>query len=197
MVPWLFVRRYLFYSVSLGENAPSPPPVRAPLQLRLELLDEGGIPELVSVRPSFYSPSLLEKRMSKGHFCFVGRSGSRLIHVRWIFRTSVYLPYLRRTLVLSPDEAYSDDAYTVPEYRRMGIYSFANFLLRKRLREMGYARYAYAYASWQAMAGEHRDRIWAPPVGEVKIIKFPWKNKYVWRGAVQELGAGQISLRKE
>ncbi len=146
------------------------------------------------MRPYSYDHSILKRRMKEGHLGFIGRSDKKLIHVRWMFRKSVYLPYLQKTLVLSPEEIYADDAYTVPEYRHKGIFAQAGFLLRTRLREMGYRRYSYIYASWQAMAKKPAKHTRPHKVGELRISKWPWRKRYHWQGAIQELGQGKIRI---
>ena len=191
ILPWLLVRRYNFYAESLADIPPVPPPQ---IPVRLDPLTERDYPELMSLRPHHYSRSILDRRLAEGHECVLARSSGTLVHVRWLFKRSVYLPYLDRTLTLAADEIYSDDAYTPPEHRRQGIYEHANVLIRTRLRETGYVRIIYAYASWQALAEKKARRSGDHMVGGVSIIQWPRRDAHAWRGAVGESEPGRIRV---
>jgi hypothetical protein len=192
LLPWLLVRRYYFYAEPLHDIVQVPP---AEIPIRLDLLTEREFPELVSLRPRYYTRSILEGRLKAGHECVVATRAGAVVHVRWLFKRAVYLPYLRRTLTLAPDEVYSDDAYTPPEYRRQGIYTHVNALIRARLREAGYARLTYACASWQGIAERKAGQAGDYKVGEVAVVQWPRRQRHAWRGAVGETAPGQFTFR--
>lgn len=150
IIPWLFHRRYIFYSQPIDD------PVllySCQIPFRLEQVKEKDFPHLIKLRPGFYDLSLIRKRIKEGHICFLGWSGQKPIHIRWIFVRSLYLPYLHRTLILYPGEVYRDEAFTLPDYRRKGVYSYAGYLMRYALKELGYNRLFCMFASWNLSPG--------------------------------------------
>jgi hypothetical protein len=191
VVPWLFVRRYYIYS-ELLDCAPAIP--ASPASFRFEALQEKELPFLSAMRPHHAQPSLLQERLKKGHLCFLGRLDGRPIHIRWIFTKSLYVPYLRRTLLLSPGEVYADEAFTLPEFRGRGIFRLAGALLRLKLKELGYRRYTYIFASWQGMARTSKASSRIRPIAEVKIVPWPGHKKHFWKGSIQDDGRGNIFI---
>jgi GNAT superfamily N-acetyltransferase len=191
IIPWLFVRRYYFFSESL-DTAPIVPLSRA--SFRFDLLPKKELPVLSVLRPHHDKPSVLQERLKEGHLCFVGRLDGRPIHIRWIFTKSLYVPYLRRTLLLSPGEVYADEAFTLPEFRGRGIFRLAGALLRLKLRELGYRRYTYIYASWQGMARTSMASSKIKPIAEVKMVPWPGHRKHFWKGSIQDDGRGNLFI---
>jgi hypothetical protein len=193
IIPWHFVRRYRLYSESLHTtNVGSP----AQIPVCVEILAEEAIHSLMEIRPHYYQLPLLQKRLKEGHFCFVARTGDTPIYISWMFVRSIYVPYLRKTLLLSPGEVYIDETYTVPEFRRLGVFSYGGYLARLKLRELGYERCSYAFASWQAINRRTSIRRKIDMVGEINIVNLPGFRKVSWKGSICEHGDGKISFIK-
>jgi hypothetical protein len=191
IVPWLFVRRYFFCSKPVQDLAPESPTA---VPLRLELATEKELPTLMALRPHYYELQVLQKRLEEGHLCFLGWSGNKPIHVRWMFVKSLYLPYLHRTLLLSPGQVYFDEAYTAPEFRGLRIFSTAGNFIRLKLRGLGYKNEISVFASWQAYSQTLAARIEREKVGEAKIVNWPGLRKFYWKGSIQDHGDGKISI---
>lgn len=191
IVPWLFIRRYVFCSKSIYDLPPESPPA---VPLRLELATEKDLPFLMALRPHYYELRILQKRLEEGHLCFIVWRGNRPVHVRWMFVKSLYLPYLHRTLLLSSGQVYFDEAYTIPEFRGRGIFHTARNGIRLRLGELGYQSEISVFASWQAYSQSIAVRIKREKVGEGKIVNWPGLRKFYWKGAVQDHGDGKISI---
>ncbi|MBN1222538.1 MAG: hypothetical protein JXB23_04780 [Candidatus Aminicenantes bacterium] len=191
IVPWVFVRRYVFCSKSISEPIPESP---SAVPLRLELATEKDLPALMALRPHYYELQVLQKRMQEGHLCFLGWSLDSPIHVRWVFVKSLYLPYLHRTLLLSSKQVYFDEAYTSPEFRGRKIFSMAGNRVRLRLWELGYKSEISIFASWQACSQTLAARIECEKVGEAKIVNWLGLRKFYWKGSIQNHGDGKISI---
>ena len=191
IVPWLFWRRYIFLSQLLDNLVRSPPPQ---LPFRLELATEKDIPQILALRPHFYSTSLLQSRLRQGHLCFLGWSDEQLLRISWVFVGAVYLPYLHRTLLLSPLDVFGDDAYSHPSFRKKGVQSHARYLTRLAVRDMGYRRYTGATASWHSKILKRAGKHGWQEVGMAGYVGIFGFRKYFWEGAVTEHDRTSLSL---
>jgi len=194
IIPWLFHRRYIFYSQPIDN------PVllySCQIPFRLEQVKEKDLSHLIKMRPGFYDLSLLQKRKKDGHICFLGLSGQKPIHLRWVFIRSIYLPYLQRKLILYPGEVYVDEAYTLPGYRQKGVYSYAGYLMRHALKELGFDRLICMFASWNLSPQSQAERMGLEKVGEGGYWNIFGYKKYFWKGMVQDNGEKKISIRTD
>jgi len=194
VIPWLFHRRFFFYAQPLEGEFFRPSPK---LRFRLVRADEKMLRPLPDIRPGFYHHSLLRKRLSEGHICFLGWNREELIHIRWAFVRSCSPSYLRRTILLPEDETFIDEAFTPPGYRRRGVYTYAGYLMRLMLQEMGYKRLTCAFASWNEAPQRMSERLGMHRVGEGGYFLFPGGRKYFWRGTVRETRDGCVVIEKE
>ncbi len=192
MMPWLMRRRYIFCAQPLQTQDFVP---ASDLSFRLELARERDLPLLMKARPGYYTPAVLERRLREGHLCFLGWTGERLIHIRWFFVRSLYLPYLKKTLLLSPGEIYEDEVFTHPEFRCRGVYSLASYHVRRLLQEMGYNRLTCAFASWNQIPLRVSEKLGLRKVGEGGYWNFLAAQKFFWKGSVRDHGNGQISIK--
>ena len=75
--------------------------------------------------------SEIEQRRANGDLCFLGISGSRLIHFTWLIRRPIWLPLIGATLQLGADEAYVHFSYTDPAMRGRAVQpAVVNFMHR-------------------------------------------------------------------
>lgn len=193
IMPFMFYRKYIFCSQLINSIVSIP---SCDIPFRLELSGETDIQHLMRLRPGYYPFSLLQRRLKEGHLCFLGWSGNLPIHVRWVFIRSLYLPYLHRTYVLSPREVYADDAYTIPPFRRKGIYTYAGYLLRMKLQNLGYERFTCTFASWNSGPLRLADKIGLQKVGEGGYWNMFGYKKFFWKGSVRNDNDGKISIRE-
>lgn len=192
ILPWLFRRRYFFYSRLIHPvTAVSP----CPYPVILKPAKEEDLVHLVALRRGAYRLPQLKRRLRDGHLCFIGWIGHRPVQVRWIFTRSLYVPYLRRTLLLSPSEAYVDEAFTVPELRGQGIGAYTRYLLLLALLELGYKKYSCAVASWNKAQQRLAEKFGMEKVGEGGYVNFILGKKFTWRGKVKDFGDGRIEIR--
>lgn len=191
ILPWLIYRRYQFFSQKI--EVPSDIP-GAGIPFHLSSVKENDIDEIMTLRKGFHDLDILRHRLREGHICFLGWNRERLIHIRWIFTHSVYLPYLHRTLVLRSGEVYGDETYTLPEFRRHGVLVHAGFLVRKHLKELGYRRIICAAASWNSFIQKYAERMKYFKVGEAGYLNLAGYKKFFSRGGIKELNSKEIVI---
>lgn len=194
IIPWMFFRRYIICSQAI-RRIPVPP--SPPLPFRLEVARESDLCLLLGLRPHFFCLDELRRRLQDGHLCFLGWSGDRVVHVRWIFVRSLYVSYLHRHLNLSGKEVFSEEAYTDPAYRSLGIYAYAGALIRRRLFEMGYRRISCVFASWNTGPLNLAGKIGLNRVGKWAYLNGIFFKKFFWSGKIQVSGKREISLSHE
>ena len=190
--PWVLRRRYVFCAVAPAE-AVALKPSRIPF--RLDPVLEENAHDLVFGRPGVYTLSRVRARLQQGHLAFVGRSRDAIVHTRWVFVGSVYLPYLSRPLVLAPGEGLLDEVYTVPAYRRSGLESAAAVEMRRVLSARGFRRIICAIAAWnrtpQRVAAAQG---WAI-VGSGGYWNLLGHKRFFWEGRVQDDRDGSLRVR--
>lgn len=189
--PWLLKRRYVFLWYDL-RNAAAVRPAAVPI--RIERAGGENLSDFMALRPGYYTRELLEKRLTRGHLGFLVRSGGRPVLSRWIFLGSVFLPYLGLTLVLSDGDAYIDDTFAAPPFRRLGIFSASGASIRTELRDMGLIRAFSAIASWNAAPLKDAPTAGGHPFGECRIARRAGAKSISWTGEVRDRGDGTISF---
>jgi len=194
IMPWLLHRKYLFYSGPMEEKFQISQPE---FPFRFGLASEDDLVHLVKLRPGFYKLYDLRRRIKSGHYCFLGWSGQKPIHIRWCFTESSYVPYLGRTLLLPSGTIYADEAYTARSFRRKGVYAYAGYLIRGILKDMGYENYVCAFTSWNATyLGKVIESLKMVPIGACDYWAFQ-PDKISWTGNFYECGEGCVRVSSE
>ncbi len=191
VLPWSFRRDYSLFSQDLDRIVPFPLP-DVPYQVRPA--GKGDIPVLMALRKGYYSRVLLEKRLGEGHMVFLGRSGDKPVYSHWMFVGSFDIPYLRGRLVLGPDEAYSDEAFLRPEYRRSGIYAYSTFLARTAVRAKGFRTLYAAVASWNEVPRKSMIRSGMAEIARFRCRNVPGFEKVRWSGRVDVHNDGSFAF---
>jgi GNAT superfamily N-acetyltransferase len=187
--PWLLRRRYLFYGITPADARPLPSP---PLPFRLDILLEQEIPDLVALRPDRYTPEGLLRRIHRGHLGLVGRSGTEIVHLRWVFVGAAWLPYLSRRLLLAPGEGLLDEVYTVPAWRRRGVETAAAQQTQRLLRARGFGRVLGVIASWNRAPLRLAERQGYQKLGEGGYWTLFGYRKFFWEGKVADGRGGLV-----
>lgn len=189
--PWLLERRYQFFWYDLRHIAVARP---AAAPFSLERAGESNLSDFMALRPGYYTRELLEKRLDRGHTAFLGRSRGRPVFARWVFLDRVYLPYLRRTLVLPEGDSFTDETYVAPPFRGLGIFSGSVFSFQTALREMGLVRTFSVIASWNEAPLKDAPRAGGIPFGACRIIRRFRGRVVSWKGEIRDAGDGTISF---
>ncbi|MDH7513432.1 MAG: GNAT family N-acetyltransferase [Clostridiales bacterium] len=191
VLPWLFCRRYYFYSQPIHSTWPA---LSCSCPVVVKFADDNDLALVAALSPGDATVSELKKRLRDGHLCFTGWLNDKLVHFRWIFTRCLYLPYLHRTLLLSSFEVYVDETYTLPELRGRGIAAYTGRLLRLALFERGFKRYSCAVASWNKAQQKLTEKFGMEKVGEGGFIDFLLGKRFIWKGRVKDHGDGRIEI---
>lgn len=191
VLPWMFYRRYLFFSQRIDYPSDIP---ESPIPFQLSIMKEYDIEKVLTLRDGFHNPDILRHRLRKGHICFIGWNNDRPVHLRWLFTRSVYISFLQRTLVLSQGEIYGAETYTIPEFRKFGILVHAGFLVRQYLKKWGYHRILCTVASWNSYIHRYAARMKYQKVGEVEYLNLLGFRRYFWKGGIKMLNPKEISI---
>ena len=202
ILPWHFSRKYVFYSMGLNpkmESVPLPESTekrQAPPDFRLELAGLSDLPHILTARPHYYTEEQLKMRFQAGHMCFIGWIKNEPVHLRWHYVHSIYLPYLKRNLMLSERQVWADEGYTRPEYRRRGIFAHAGILITRVLADMNYQRLSCAFASWNKTPLRIDRERGMKPVGEILYRNYLVHHTYRYSGSVKELEGNSIEIEE-
>jgi hypothetical protein len=192
VLPWSFHRRYVFYSERIRVPEACPP---LPARFRFGIAGKKDLDPLMALRKGYYKRDMLERRFDMGQICFLGWSGEDLVHARWTFSGKFYVPYLRRRIVLGPDEVLGAEAYTAPDFRKLGIYACSGRLMRIALLERGFKRLIVAIASWNTPV-----RRAVLKTGSAEIARFGYWNgpgirRFFWSGGIEVHDDGTIIFK--
>lgn len=190
VVPWAVRRRYVFYALALPA-ATRPSPLDG---FRLDLATEADLPLFVAARPERYALPALAQRLRDGHLAFVGRVGEAVAHLRWVFTRTVYVPYLRRRVVLEGGDVLLDEIYTVPAWRRRGVEGAVAVTMPRMLHAMGYGRILCAIASWNVAPQRVASAHGYVRLGSGGYCALPGLRRYFWEGAVEARPDGTLVL---
>lgn len=192
VLPWSFRRQYIFYSERIRVPEACPP---LPARFRFGTAGKKDLDDLMALRKGYYKRDMLERRLDMGQMCFLGWSSEDLVHARWAFSGTFYVPYLRRRIDLGPHEVLGDEAYTAPDFRRQNIYACGGRLMRIALLERGFNRFTVAIASWNTSA-----RLAVLKAGSTESARFgywawPKTRKFFSSGDIEVLDDGTITFK--
>ncbi len=125
----LFVRQF--------EGQPAHVDTRLPVQLGRLQPDE--LDTYFALRPEA-DPDDIRHRLATGHICYTARAEGRLIHVCWITTGHAWIAYLAREIDLAPDDVYSYESFTAPEFRGSNIAAARSMYMQETLHAVGYRR---------------------------------------------------------
>ena len=123
-------RRAVVVVRSLDEKIPEP---NLPFPIVITLLGDEDLPAYFQLRPD-QDRNMIKRRLARGDRCFAAWREGRIVHSTWAATGRIYVPYLRRHLILKPEEIFFYDSFTVPIYRNCnlaqarGVYAFQYYL---------------------------------------------------------------------
>jgi hypothetical protein len=107
--------------------------------VQIEVLDKTHGMEYLKFRPDAIVADI-DQRLASGQWCFIARHQGRIVHADWIATGRVWLAYLARELPLAPDEVYSYDSFTTPEFRGQSIAPARSVYMQRAMQKAGYRR---------------------------------------------------------
>jgi GNAT superfamily N-acetyltransferase len=191
ILPWGIQRRYLFYEGSL---APALPKFEPRLEeLHVTPATPSDLPLVLKARPGYYSLGELRERLNRGQLCFLARVDGEPVNIRWAFIGSVHLPYIRRTLVLPPDEFYFDEVFTVPRWRHRGIDEQTFRFMRTWFRDRGYKKQCCFLTPWDTHLHKRYGSLGLAKTGEVRSRTCGFSTRLDVEGLIRDFGRGMIA----
>jgi RimJ/RimL family protein N-acetyltransferase len=125
----------------LWERPLDAPPVdvtpKVPVQI--EVLDRADVAQYCAFRPDARLADICQ-RLASGQWCFIARYQGQIVHADWIATGRVWLDSLAYELRLAPDDVYSYDSFTTPEFRGQRIAPARSVYMQRAMREAGYKR---------------------------------------------------------
>jgi len=192
VMPWFLRRKYIFYSERIRVPEAYLPP---PAGFHFGFAGKEDLDSLLALRKRYYKREMLERRLDLGHMCFLGWNGKDLVHIRWLFSGTIYVPYLRRKIVPGPDEVYQDESYTAPSFRRQNIYVGGGRQLRIWLLERGFNRLTVATASWNTPARQAVLKSGMTEFASFGYWQGPGTRRFFWSGAIEVHDDGTIIFK--
>ena len=186
-------REFLVLTRSLQTLPAVPPPARPVTLRRAEPADlalfQGVIPpsELGHAR----------QRLAHGHHCFLALDGDRLAAYCWATtRIDPSMGYLQ--LPLQPGDAYLDDAYTIPAYRRQGIQMAVHRYRLAYMQQQGCRRAILLIEPDNTASLQLAQRLGYRQVSRLTFRRILWKRTFYYHdGGVLDFGqVDEYRLRK-
>jgi len=119
------------------ETAPRPVTSVPPLQPGVLTADE--LPEYLALRPEA-SAAEVQRRWAAGQQCFTARHQGRLVHACWAAHGRAWIAYLGREIELAPDEVYSYESFTAPDFRGHNAAAVRSVFMQTELIKAGVRR---------------------------------------------------------
>lgn len=168
-----FYRRMVLLDRDLSDPLPEVEP-RPPMELRQAT--SADLPAYRAFHPD-QPEAVAEARFARGDECFAVWDEGRIVHAAWAATERAYVGYLRRDLVLQPDEMYAYDAFTRPSHRGMGLCSLRGIHMLQHYRERGYA-HSFGLAAVENQAGFAQVRaVGYVPTGLYTCVRLgPWQR---------------------
>jgi len=131
-----FYRRMILFEYPLNQQIPV---LRSRLPVNIAILTERDLDAYNRYRPD-QSMKEIRARLARGDRCFACWYDDRIVDAGWVATGRVYIPYLRRRLILGSGDIYNYDAYTLPAYRGLGIFMARISYVGRYNQQEGYSR---------------------------------------------------------
>ncbi|MDX1388246.1 MAG: hypothetical protein R3344_03600 [Acidobacteriota bacterium] len=133
-----------------------------PVEIRTAALAD--LPRLAEVAPP-HKLSQFRERLARGEICSMALSAGRVASYVWITPHDHFDPWFRTTIPTGRDSCVGYDAYTDPDFRRLGVRKLMHLDERRRVVASGRRRLIFwlergvsdrAMLSWQALGLRQR-----------------------------------------
>jgi len=165
-------RRLVLFERPLDEPI-TPLTTRLPIIIRL--LQDTDIAAFTRFRPEV-DPEEVRRRLASGQMCFAAWHEGRIVHAAWVATGQVWIGYLARTMTLAPDEAYSYESFTAPDYRGQNVSTMRLLHVLQVLRQAGYRRIISAIMPENKPAFRPIEKAGFHPIGVIGYVRLgPWR----------------------
>jgi ribosomal protein S18 acetylase RimI-like enzyme len=130
------------------------------------------------VRPS--ERHYFRQRLTHGRRCFLALDNNNLAAYCWA-TTQVEFEIDNLEISLQPGDAYLDDAYTVPAYRRLGIQSALHVYRLRYLLNIGCRRAVLIVRTTNTASQNLVGKLGYHQVDRLSFRRLLWKRSYHYR----------------
>jgi GNAT superfamily N-acetyltransferase len=168
-----FYRRMILMVRPLDATIPSFSPR---LPVTFEILTERDLPAYERFRPG-QGVTSMQGCLARGDKCFAAYHEGRIVHAVQVATGQVYVPYLRRRLILQPGDLYSYDSFTLPGYRGYGLAPARAVHVMRYYQQEGYQRMVCLIAG-ENKAGRHvMQKLGYQSLGLYSYLRIgPWQR---------------------
>ncbi len=170
-----FYRRMILFVYPLDGSIPV---LRSRVSVNTVILTERDLDAYHRFRPD-QSVKEIKSRLARGDRCFTYWHEGQIVDAGWVATGRVYIPYLRRYLVLAQGDIYNYDAYTLPAYRGLGMYMARNSYVARYNQKEGYSRSLALVAVENKAPRVILSRSGLRPIGLYSCLRFgPWQLEW-------------------
>ena len=170
-----FYRRMILFVYPLDGTIPVLEPR---LSVNITILTEQDMNAYHKYRPD-QSKKEFRARLARGDRCFAYWYKDRIVDAGWVATGRVYIPYLQRQLILAPRDICNYDAYTLPDYRGLGLYMARNSYIARYNQKEGYSRSVALVAPENKAPKIILQRSSIRPIGLYSCLRFgPWQLQW-------------------
>jgi ribosomal protein S18 acetylase RimI-like enzyme len=131
------------------------------------------------LQPEQYT-SLIQARLACGEQCFAAIYEGRIAQVGSVGTKRAYIPYLRRDLILQPNDVYVYGSFTFPAYRGYGLAPARAVHMMHHYRQEGYRRMVCVVAIENKSGLRVVQKLGYHTIGLYSCLRFgPWQ--YDWQ----------------
>ncbi len=143
-----FYRRAVVVVRSIDEMIPE---LKPPFPIVIALVKKEDLPPYFQLRPD-QDRNMIKRRLANGDQCFAAWHEGIIVHSTWAATEQVYVPYLRRYLILKPEEIFFYDSFTLSVYRNRSLAQARGVFVFRHYLGLGYCR-AIAVIALENRAG--------------------------------------------
>jgi len=167
-----FYRRAIVVARPIDHTIPE---VNPRLPIVMTLLKEGDLPGYIQLRPD-QDLNMIRMRLANGDQCFAVWHDGRIVHTGWVTTKPKDEPYLRRQLILQPEDIFLYDHYTHPSLRHLGLAQARDVHILHHYRDEGYHRSVAIVAMENKAAFRPFKAVGYYSIGMFKCLRFgPWQ----------------------
>jgi GNAT superfamily N-acetyltransferase len=153
--------------------------------VHIEVLEQTDVDQYLAFRPDANLADI-RQRLASGQRCFIARHQGQIVYAEWSATGRVWLGYLSYELCLAPDEVYSYDSFTTPEFRGQRIAPACSVYMQRTRREAGYTRVVMMNLPDNETSIRVSEKVGYRRFGTIGYVQLgPWRWHFCWirRGA--------------
>ncbi len=186
LTPLFVQNRILIYKFT-GDK---PVPVAVHARAIFKELFISELPRLEKVM--YQDRKAIERRFKKGDRCFAAEIDGRVAHYTWVSFGEEYLPSIEKRIKVRENEAYIYNVYTVPSFRREGLFSYVLGQILRRLHDSSYKRLWVSVLSNNISSQTAFEKLGFKKDKEIGYLRFLAFKKYRYFNGRSMLNANSL-----